>query len=117
MDTQEETSILLATGCQKELVNILLQFAEKYRQSISADNVLKSRRLGTRSLVRIARKLAMFPESLDLSFVISQSLLAEFLPAMERLNLNTLLEESNILKKSGRVCSLHCFSSDTCLPK
>lgn len=100
MDRQEESNILLATGCPEELVHKLLRFAEGYRQSISADNVLKSRRLGTRSLVRIARKLAMFPKTLDLSFVISQSLLAEFLPAMERLNLNTLLEESDILRKS-----------------
>ncbi|KAF7762262.1 hypothetical protein Agabi119p4_8855 [Agaricus bisporus var. burnettii] len=59
-----------------------------------------SRRLGTRSLVRIARKLAMFPDSLDLHLTLAQSLLAEFLPAMERLNLNTLLEDSNIIRRS-----------------
>lgn len=110
MDIQEESSILLATGCSKELVDMLLNFAEKYRQNISADNVLKSRRLGTRSLVRIARKLAMFPKALDLNFVISQYLLAEFLPAMEKLSLNTLLEDANILRRSEAVCLL---SSDS----
>jgi hypothetical protein len=103
MDHQEESSILLSTGCRKDLVDTLLRFAEKYRQSISADNILKSRKLGSRSLVRIARRLTMFPEARDLHFIISQSLLAEFLPTMERLNLNTLLQESNILKKSDAV--------------
>ncbi|XP_006455343.1 hypothetical protein AGABI2DRAFT_226806 [Agaricus bisporus var. bisporus H97] len=100
MDVQEETDILRATGCPSELVDTLLRFAGKYRETISADNVLKSRRLGTRSLVRIARKLAMFPDSLDLHLTLAQSLLAEFLPAMERLNLNTLLEDSNIIRRS-----------------
>lgn len=109
MDLHEESDILLATGCPKELVDTLLRFAEKYRQSISADNVLKSRRLGTRSLVRIARKLAMFPKSFDLNFILSQSLLAEFLPAMERLNLNTLLEDSNICGRSAIVCTTFIF--------
>jgi hypothetical protein len=100
MDVNEESNILRATGCPNELVDILLHFAGKYRETISADNVLKSRRLGTRSLIRIARKLAMFPDSLDLHFTLSQSLLAEFLPAMERLNLNSLLEDSNIIRRS-----------------
>ncbi|KAJ3565249.1 hypothetical protein NP233_g7756 [Leucocoprinus birnbaumii] len=100
MDMQEESNILVATGCPKQLVDKLVQFAEKYRQSISAENVLKTRRLGTRSLVRIARKLSMFPSALDLNLVICQSLLAEFLPAMERLNINTLLEEAEILRKA-----------------
>lgn len=103
MDVQEETDILRATGCPSELVDTLLRFAGKYRETISADNVLKSRRLGTRSLVRIARKLAMFPDSLDLHLTLAQSLLAEFLPAMERLNLNTLLEDSNIIRRSQTV--------------
>jgi len=113
MDTQEESSILLATGCPKESVDKLLQFAEKYRQTVSADNVLRSRRFGTRSLLRIARKLAMFPKTLDLNFVVCQSLLAEFLPTTERLNLISLLEEHDIRRKhnSVRTSMLLCSSS------
>ncbi|TFK31838.1 AAA domain-containing protein [Crucibulum laeve] len=99
MDAKEEAAILVATGCPPEIVDILLSFAEKYRQSMSADNVLKNRKLGTRSLVRIARRLAMFPQDNDLNIIITRSLLAEFLPAMEKMNLTTLLEDSNIWKQ------------------
>lgn len=103
MDVQEESSILLATGCPKELVDKLSQFAEKYRQNVSADDVLKTRRFGTRSLIRIARKLAMFPKTLDLNFIICQSLLAEFIPVTERMDLISLLEEHDIPRKPGSV--------------
>ncbi|GLB39985.1 putative von Willebrand factor (vWF) type A domain [Lyophyllum shimeji] len=96
MDRREETDVLRATGCPPHLVETLLSFAEKYRQSMSEDNVLKNRKLGTRSLVRIARRLALLPKDDDLHAIISRSLLAEFLPAMERTNLDTLLKESNI---------------------
>ncbi|KXN92823.1 von Willebrand factor A domain-containing protein 8 [Leucoagaricus sp. SymC.cos] len=84
MDTQEELSIFTTMGHPKELADTLLQFAEKYRASISADNVLRSQRL----------------ETLDLSFIILQSLLSQFLPAIEYLNLNMLLKESNICMKA-----------------
>ena len=106
MDHEEESNILLSTGCPPPLVAILLSFAEKYRQSISVDNVLKNRKLGTRSLVRISRRLAMFPQDNDLNSTIGRSLLAEFLPASERMNLDALLEEVNIEKKTPPVCLL-----------
>ncbi|KXN89304.1 von Willebrand factor A domain-containing protein 8 [Leucoagaricus sp. SymC.cos] len=89
MDAQEELSIFTAIGHPKELADTLLQFTEKYRASISANNILRSQRL----------------ETLDLSFIISQSLLSQFLPAIERLNLNTLLKESNICMKADAVYS------------
>ncbi|KAF5384151.1 hypothetical protein D9615_003188 [Tricholomella constricta] len=100
MDHREEADILRATGCPPSLVETLLSFAGKYRQSMSEDNVLKNRKLGTRTLVRIARRLAMFPQDDDLNTIISRSLLAEFLPAMERMNLDTLLAEANIDRKT-----------------
>ena len=103
MDAKEEFAILAATGCPRELVDTLLTFADKYRQSMSADNVLKNRKLGTRSLVRIARRLALNANEADLQAVIQRSLLAEFLPATEKMNLNTLLEDSNIFKKTAPV--------------
>lgn len=104
MDRKEEADILLSTGCPSPLVEVLVSFAEKYRKSISADNILKNRKLGTRSLVRIAHRLAMFPHDNDLNSIISRTLLAEFLPASERMNLDTLLEEVNIEMKTPPVC-------------
>jgi len=96
MDRREESDILLSTGCPPPVVETLLSFAEKYRQSISVDNILKNRKLGTRSLVRIGRRLAMFPQDDNLHMILCQSLLAEFLPVSDRMNLETLLEEATI---------------------
>ncbi|KAF8909617.1 AAA domain-containing protein [Gymnopilus junonius] len=101
MDDKEEAAILLATGCPQDLVDILLIFAGKYRASMSADNVLKNRKLGTRTLVRIARRLAIYARDTDLYTLIQRSLLAEFLPATEKMNLNMLLEDSQIFKMSS----------------
>ncbi|PPQ92175.1 hypothetical protein CVT25_008949 [Psilocybe cyanescens] len=98
MDQKEESTILSATGCHQDVIDTLLVFAEKYRNSMSADNVLKNRKLGTRTLVRIARRLALYPQDTDLQSIIQRSLLAEFLPATEKMNLNTMLEDSNIFK-------------------
>lgn len=94
MDRQEESLILARTGCPEDIVEKLRAFAEKYRQSISEDTVQKSRKLGTRSLARIARRIAKHPNDLDLRRLLNQTLLAEFLPVAERMNLNTLLEDS-----------------------
>ncbi|THU86941.1 hypothetical protein K435DRAFT_970118 [Dendrothele bispora CBS 962.96] len=101
MSHAEESAILVSTGCSRDVVDLLQTFAEKYRKSISEDNVQKNRRLGTRSLVRIARRLAMFPDDRDeLHGILGRTLLAEFLPAAERMNLEGLLEECDIGKKS-----------------
>ncbi|PFH48924.1 hypothetical protein AMATHDRAFT_148764 [Amanita thiersii Skay4041] len=99
MDRQEEAAVLKAEGCPPTLLDVLLTFAEKYRAGMSADNVIKNRKLGTRSLVRISRRLAEFPHSSDLYMIISRLLLAEFLPATEKMSLRTMLEESGIEDK------------------
>lgn len=104
MDQKEESTILSATGCHQDVIDTLLVFAEKYRNSMSADNVLKNRKLGTRTLVRIARRLALYPQDTDLQLIIQRSLLVEFLPATEKMNLNTMLEDSNIFKLTPPVC-------------
>jgi len=103
MDADEENEILLETGCSRNIIKTLLSFAEKYRQSLSADTVQKNRKLGTRALVRIATRLARFPQDDDLNALISRSLLAEFLPAVERITLDTLLQEAGIKKRSAWV--------------
>ncbi|KJA23810.1 hypothetical protein HYPSUDRAFT_137004 [Hypholoma sublateritium FD-334 SS-4] len=101
MDTAEEAAVLLSTGCPQALVDTLLIFADKYRHSLSSENVLKNRKLGTRSLVRIARRLALYPQGTDMQDIIQRSLLAEFLPATEKMNLLTMFEDSNIFKKTA----------------
>jgi len=106
MDAAEENEILVGTGCSSNIIKSLLSFAEKYRQSLSADSVQKNRKLGTRALVRIATRLARFPQDDDLNALISRSLLAEFLPAMERITLDTLLQEAGIIKRSACVRSV-----------
>ena len=106
MSREEESDVIKATGCPPHIIECLLSFAEKYRQSISDDNVLKNRKLGTRSLVRIARRLALFPHDDDLNAIINRSLLADFLPAVEKRNLDTLLSEAKIEPKPSLVSLL-----------
>ncbi|KAK7042195.1 von Willebrand factor A domain-containing protein 8 [Favolaschia claudopus] len=109
MGRAEEEAILFATGCSPSTVKRLLAFAERYRASMSEDSVQKNRKLGTRSLVRIARRMAAVSggkydagaqteeaQEDDLRSVLSRTLLLEFLPAMERLNVEQLLDEAAI---------------------
>ena len=103
MGSEEESLVLSVTGCSQHYIDTLLTFAEKYRNSMSGDNVLKNRKLGTRSLVRIARRLALDSGDKDIYHIIQRSLLAEFLPVAEKMSLNTLLEDSNIFKQTSRV--------------
>jgi len=105
MDQHEEASILRATGCPEDVISTLLNFAEKYRSSLSSDNIIKNRRLGTRTLVSIAKRIVASPQDNDLNMLLSRALLAEFLPAAEKMNLNTLLEDSNIFKQTQPVSS------------
>jgi hypothetical protein len=98
MTLEEEEAILLETGCPPETVKVLLAFATKYRESMSMGSAQKNRKLGTRSLVRIARRLSFFPKDDDLYSIISQSLLTEFLPVVERLNIDNLLNDAGITK-------------------
>ncbi|TEB25531.1 hypothetical protein FA13DRAFT_1738248 [Coprinellus micaceus] len=100
MDAQEEGAILKATGCHDHIVSTLLTFAEKYRSSLSSDNIIKNRRLGTRTLVNIAKRVAASPDDVDLYDLVSRALLAEFLPAVEKINLNSLLQDSNVFRRT-----------------
>jgi hypothetical protein len=112
MDAAEETAILLETGCSSSIIKTLLSFTEKYRQSLSSDTAQKNRKLGTRSLVRIATRLAKFPQDGDLHRVIRRSLLADFLPAVERMNLDTLMQEAGIKEMSAWVRQCSNFEGD-----
>ncbi|KAF9078337.1 AAA domain-containing protein [Rhodocollybia butyracea] len=112
MASSEEREILLGTKCNANVVELLLAFADKYRQRMGAgasgsDGALsgsggnsgvwqKNRKLGTRTLVRITTRLARFPQDASqdsLRKILSHALLAEFLPTTERMVLEGLLEE------------------------
>ncbi|TFK52963.1 hypothetical protein OE88DRAFT_1733940 [Heliocybe sulcata] len=96
MSREEEATLLLRTDCPAHIVKMLLDFSSRYRKSLSSDNVQKNRRLGTSSVLRIAKRVAKFPWDQDLRAMIDRSLLAEFLPAAERINLKMLYDECRI---------------------
>ncbi|CCM05477.1 uncharacterized protein FIBRA_07698 [Fibroporia radiculosa] len=100
MSREEEFMILSKTACSSMLLNTLLSFAEKYRASMTSDSVQKNRKLGTRSLVRMARRIAEFPDDDDLYTMISRATLAEFLPPTETMKLEELLAEAGIKKRT-----------------
>ena len=101
MNKGEEQKVVLSTGCPAEIVEKLLAFAGKYRNTFASDSVRKNRKFGTRAIIRIARRMAMASQNGDRSCdelysLINRSILAEFLPTTERAALEALLEECNI---------------------
>ncbi|KAF9648314.1 hypothetical protein BDM02DRAFT_3187271 [Thelephora ganbajun] len=101
MDQEEECKTVLSTGCPVEVVEKLLAFAEKYRNTLASDSVQKNRKFGTRTILRIAKRMAMVSHNGDRSsdelyVLINRSILAEFLPTTERTALETLLKECDI---------------------
>ena len=101
MGRAEEAELLLRTGCPPANVDALLKFAGAYRtRMVPADGALRVRRLGTRALLRIARRLARFPWDQDVRSMLERALLMEFLPAAEKAGVEELLEEAGIRKIS-----------------
>ncbi|CAL1709976.1 unnamed protein product [Somion occarium] len=100
MSVEEEFTILQQTGCPENLTRTLLSFAEKYRSSMTSDVVQKNRKLGTRALLRLSRRLSRFPYDSDLRTLLSQAILAEFLPATETMNLDVIFEDCGIPKRT-----------------
>ena len=70
---------------------------------MTSDAVQKNRKLGTRALVRLASRLAKFPDDGDLHTLLSQAILANFLPATENMNLQEIFEECGIKKRTALV--------------
>ncbi|KAI0265323.1 AAA domain-containing protein [Gloeopeniophorella convolvens] len=101
MGRAEEAALLRRTGCAPADVTALLQFAGAYRTRMApADGALRVRRLGTRALLRIARRLARFPWDRDVRSMLERALLTEFLPATEKAGVEELLEGVGIKKLS-----------------
>lgn len=102
MNKEEERKTVLSTGCPVEIVEKLLTFAEKYRNTLASDSVQKNRKFGTRGVLRIAKRIAMVSRNHDgsedeLYALINESILAEFLPMTEKTILEILLKECNII--------------------
>ncbi len=96
---EEREVIAKRTSCAKEELDKLLEFADRYRQ-LSGDpnlSLQKSRRLGTRQLIRIATRMARFPES-DLHNLLTRSLLVDFLPKAVREIVHDVLMQCRIFR-------------------
>ncbi|KAH9028964.1 AAA domain-containing protein [Lactarius pseudohatsudake] len=101
MGRSEEAALLLRTGCPPFHVHALLGFASTYRTRMApSDGALRVRRLGTRALLRIARRLARFPWDRDTRKMLERALLTDFLPATEKAGVEELLEDVGIKKIS-----------------
>ncbi|BGP19567.1 hypothetical protein JCM10213_000167 [Rhodosporidiobolus nylandii] len=92
MSPEEERSLLLSTSCSPPSVASLMRFATAYRALHAAEGMGKSRRLGTRALVRIARSLAFHPGQ-STRTLLERALLTEFLPSIERERVEELFVE------------------------
>lgn len=114
MPLQEEKAILLATGCLAHHVDTLETFARAYRRANGTPGS-KSRRLGTASLLRMARRLAAFPEE-GMFDLVNRTLLSAFLPTTDRSELERLLVETGIksiplyVRGFSSVCDSRSFS-------
>lgn len=101
MGCSEEAALLLRTGCSPANVDVLLGFASTYRTRMApSDGALRVRRLGTRALLRISRRLARFPWDQDTRRMLEGALLTEFLPATEKAGVEELLDDAGIKKIS-----------------
>lgn len=104
MSRAEESAALhaAAPSCPPAVLDKLLGFAARYRSSLSTDGDaagLRKRKLGTRALVRVARRVGLVGEDeglREMYSLIGRALLKEFLPATERMALEDMLAESGI---------------------
>jgi hypothetical protein len=109
MSIDEERELLLSTGCLLELVDLMETFATKYRILTSTPGN-KARRLGTRSLVRIAKRLASYPKE-NLRNMLERTLLVQFLPITEQEQIHDLMLEVGLPVEPLNVSSVLFRSS------
>ena len=122
MSRSEERAVLLKTGCAPDVVDALQSFAESYRTQTGSLNggekgtqgqthsAIKNRRLGTRTLVRMAERLKTEADvggRVDLWSLVERTLLTEFMPPTERMVIQDLLAASQVEKGSGQVQISH----------
>ncbi|KAE8209026.1 hypothetical protein CF327_g6940 [Tilletia walkeri] len=98
MSEEEEKDVIQKrTGVGKDELERLFWFVRTYRVTSSDPNLnlSKSRRLGTRQLIRIAARLALDPYA-DLHSLLSRNLLVAYLPVTVRNVVLDLLAQSRI---------------------
>jgi MoxR-like ATPase len=99
MTSAEERQVIqVRTGCPPEHLDTLLNFSNKYRSlsNQSGLGLAKSRRLGTRALIRMASRLARFPTNTDMYALVSRNLLMDFLPRTTKELVARVLDESGL---------------------
>ncbi|GAA5999420.1 hypothetical protein JCM5350_001970, partial [Sporobolomyces pararoseus] len=99
MSMHEERQLLLSTGCPTELVDLMETFATKYRLLTSMPGN-KARRLGTASLLRMGKRLALYPSE-EVRSMIERTLLVQFLPITEQEQIYDLFAEIDGLKTTS----------------
>ena len=99
MDEAEERALVAArTRCEPARLERLFEFARRYRAESADANVglHKARRLGTRQLLRIAARLAHWPDS-DVHALLWRNQLVDFLPRTVRELVADMLAQCGIV--------------------
>lgn len=102
-EAEERDIILRRSGCPEDRLSRLFAFTKRYRE-LSSDPTLgleKGRRLGTRSLIRIAQRLAKYPADTDLRSLLERTLLVDFLPRSNRDLVRNCLGECGIYARGS----------------
>lgn len=102
MDVLEEETILSGTGCDPLIIKDIIGLAQLYRSQVINDDVTKGRKLGTRTLLRIARHMARIPTDF-LTDLFNKALHIAFLPALERTKVEDLYSQANLNRRPPTV--------------
>ncbi|KAG0097282.1 von Willebrand factor A domain-containing protein 8 [Podila epicladia] len=100
LSLEEETQLLetLSPGVSPESLGLLLRFANHLRASPDETIKTLSSAMSTRQLIRICRRLAVFPDE-SLHDAVHKVSLSRFLPSIAKEALNQLLASNGILPK------------------
>ncbi|KAF9979600.1 von Willebrand factor A domain-containing protein 8 [Mortierella antarctica] len=100
LSLQEETQLLetLSPGVSPESLSLLLKFANHLRNSPDETIKTLSSAMSTRQLIRICRRLAVFPNE-SLHDAVHKVSLSRFLPSIAKDALNQLLSANGIAPK------------------
>ncbi|KAH9809964.1 AAA domain-containing protein [Melampsora americana] len=92
---KEEIELMKNVGLDESLIEKLMNFVKSYRELSNQGG--KFKRLGTRGLLRICKRLKWFPEEeFKLGRMLRRLLLVEFLPKTERMDFERCLEIAEI---------------------
>jgi hypothetical protein len=103
MDLYEEETILAGTGCSHDIIRDILAFSQLYRGQNVDQDVTKRRKLGTRTLLRIARHMKQIPTDF-LTDLFDNALHLTSLPEVERSKIEALYADVGLEKRPPTVC-------------